>query len=53
MRDGEDRLFPHPTESLEKENPRDIQMIRRLIEDEEIDLRDEKSGNLYLRLLSS
>ena len=53
MGDREDRLFPDLAEPFEENNPLDIEMVRRLVEDEEIDLGDEELRDLYLGLLTS
>ena len=53
MRDRHDCLLPELAESLKKDNPLNIEMVRRLIEDKEIDFCDKELRNLYLGLLST
>ena len=53
MGDREDRLFPDFAEFFQKYNPLNIEMVRRLVEDEEVDLGDEELRDLHLGLLTS
>ncbi len=53
MGDRDDGLFPETAEVLEKDDSLDIEVVRRFIEDENIDFLDDKFGNLDFHLFTS
>ena len=53
MRDGDDGLFPETAEVFEKDDSLDIEVVRRFIEDEDIDFLYDEFGNLDFHLFTS
>jgi hypothetical protein len=53
VRDRDDGLFPETAEVFEKDDSLDIEMVRRFIENEDIDFLDDKFGNLDFHLFAS
>lgn len=51
--DRDDGLFPETAEVFEKDDSLDIEMVRRFIENEDIDFLDDKFGNLDFHLFAS
>ena len=51
--DRDDCLFPETAEVFEKDDSLDIEVVRRFIEDEDIDFLDDKFGNLDFHLFTS
>lgn len=50
--DRDDGFFPEAAEVLEKDDALDIQMVRRFVEDEDIDFLDQEFRDLHLRLFT-
>ena len=51
--DRDDGFFPETAEVFEKDDSFDIEVVRRFIEDENIDFLDDKFGNLDFHLFTS